>query len=107
MLKRIKLSIEYKSATFYQQCRSEVSKDEILVTRVYMFLDKEPSLPYYLPIAGARIVNFIPFLRVLVQYEMQTTSSMPIFYDNNHYIKSAFNSKRHFSVGRSMTNVNV
>ena len=27
---------------------------------------KEPSLPYYLPIAGGRIIGFIPFPRVLV-----------------------------------------
>ena len=31
----------------------------------------EPSLPYYLPIAGGRIIGFIPFPRVLVQCEMQ------------------------------------
>ena len=27
---------------------------------------EEPSLPYYLPIAGERIIEFIPFPRVLV-----------------------------------------
>ncbi len=27
---------------------------------------EEPSLPYYLPIAGWRIIGFIPFPRVLV-----------------------------------------
>ena len=31
---------------------------------------KEPSLSYYLHIAGERIVGFIPFPRVLVLYEM-------------------------------------
>ena len=31
---------------------------------------KEPSLPYYLPIAGGR-VGFIPSLRVLALSEMQ------------------------------------
>ena len=36
---------------------------------------KEPSLPYYLPIAGGRIIGFIPFPRVLVQCEMQSVSS--------------------------------
>ena len=30
-----------------------------------------PSLPYYLPIAGGRIIGFIPFPRVLVLCEMQ------------------------------------
>ena len=53
---------------------------------------KEPSLPYYLPIAGGRIIGFIPFPRVLVLCEMQSVSSriwtcvaMSISYDDNHY----------------------
>ena len=52
----------------------------------------ELSLPYYLPIAGGRIIGFIPFSRVLVLCEMQSVSSriwtrvtMSISYDNNHY----------------------
>ena len=36
---------------------------------------KEPSLSYYLPIAGGRIIGFIPFPRVLVLCEMQSVSS--------------------------------
>ena len=35
---------------------------------------KEPSLSYYLPIAGWRIVGFMPFPRVLILYEMKSTS---------------------------------
>ena len=31
--------------------------------------------PYYLPIAGGRIIGFIPFPRVLVLCEMQSVSS--------------------------------
>ena len=31
---------------------------------------EEPSLSYYLPIAGGRIIGFIPFPRVLVLCEM-------------------------------------
>ena len=53
---------------------------------------EELSLPYYLPIAGGRIIGFIPFPRVLVQYEMQSVSSriwtrvaVSISYDDNHY----------------------
>ena len=34
-----------------------------------------PSLPYYLPITGGRIIGFIPFPRVLVLCEMQSVSS--------------------------------
>ena len=51
-----------------------------------------PSLPYYLPIAGGRIIGFIPFPRVLVLCEMQSVSSriwtrvaMSISYDDSHY----------------------
>ena len=36
---------------------------------------EEPSLPYYLPIAGGGITGFIPFPRVLVLCEMQSVSS--------------------------------
>ena len=46
----------------------------------------------YLPIAGGRIIGFIPLPRVLVLCEMQSVSSMiwtrvavSISYDNNHY----------------------
>ena len=53
---------------------------------------EEPSLPYYLPIAGWRIVGFIPFPRVLVLCEMESVSSriwtrvaVSISYDDNHY----------------------
>ena len=53
---------------------------------------EEPSLPYYLPVAGGRIIGFIPFPKVLVLCEMQSVSSriwthvtVSIFYDDNHY----------------------
>ena len=36
---------------------------------------KEPSLLYYLPIAGERIVECIPFPKISVLSKMQTTSS--------------------------------
>ena len=36
---------------------------------------EEASLSYYLPIAGGRIIGFIPFPRVLVLCEMQSVSS--------------------------------
>ena len=35
---------------------------------------EEPSLSYYLPIAGGRIIGFIPFPRVLVLHGMQSIS---------------------------------
>ena len=53
---------------------------------------EEPSLSYYLPIAGRRIIGFIHFPRVLVLCEMQSVSSriwirvaVSISYDDNHY----------------------
>ena len=36
---------------------------------------KEPILPYYLPIAGGRIIGFIPFSKVLVLWEIQSALS--------------------------------
>ena len=53
---------------------------------------EEPSMPDYLPIAGWRIIGFIPFPRVLVLCEMQSVSSriwtcvaVSISYDDNNY----------------------
>ena len=53
---------------------------------------EEPSLSYYLPIAGGRIIEFMPLPRVLVLCEMQSVSSriwtrvaVSISYDDNHY----------------------
>ena len=53
---------------------------------------EELSLSYYLPIAGWRIIGFIPFPRVIVLREMQSVSSriwtrvvVSISYDDNHY----------------------
>ena len=37
---------------------------------------EEPSLPYYLPIAGRRIIGFIPFPRVLVLCEMHSVQDL-------------------------------
>ena len=36
---------------------------------------EKSSLSYYLPIAGGRIIGFIPFPRVIVVCEMQSVSS--------------------------------
>ena len=54
---------------------------------------EEPSVPYYFPVAGGRIIGFIPFPRVLVLCEMQPVSSriwthvtVSISHDDNHYI---------------------
>ena len=53
---------------------------------------EEPSLPNYLPIAGTRILRFIPFLKVLMLIEMQSVLSriwtrvaVSISNNDNHY----------------------
>ena len=53
---------------------------------------EEHSLSFYLPIAGGRMIMFIPLLRVLVLCEMQSATSriltrvaVSIAYDDNHY----------------------
>ena len=48
---------------------------------------EEPSLPYYLPIAGGRIIGFIPFPMVLVLdlSRIWTRVTVSISYDDNHY----------------------
>ena len=58
----------------------------------YLTQAEEPCLPYYLPIAGGRIIEFIPFPRVLMLCEMQSVSSrirtcvaVSISDDDNHY----------------------
>ena len=58
---------------------------------------EETSLPYYLPIAGVRIIGFIPFPRVLVLCEMLSVSSRiwtrvaeSISYDDNDYTTGSF-----------------
>ena len=60
---------------------------------------EEPSLPYYLPIAGGRIIGFIPFPRLLVLYEMHSVSSriwthvtVSVSYDDNITPQAAFKS---------------
>ena len=58
---------------------------------------EEPSLSYYLPIAGGRIIGFIPFPSVFVICEMQSVSSriwtrvaVSISYDDNHYTTGTY-----------------
>ena len=53
---------------------------------------EEPNLSYYLPIAGGRIIGFIPFPRVLVLCEIQlalpriwSRVAVSISYDDSHY----------------------
>ena len=61
------------------------------------YYGQRASLPYYLPIAGGRIIGFIPFPRVLALCEMQTPSprvwtriTNSISYNDNHYITNTY-----------------
>ena len=57
---------------------------------------EEPSLPYYLPIAGGRIIGFIPFPRVLVLSETLSSNftldlvSYNLWPYNNHAVSSPY-----------------
>ena len=58
---------------------------------------EEPNLSYYLPIAGGRIIGFIPLPRVLVLCEMQSVRSriwtrvaVSISREDNHYTTGIF-----------------
>ena len=48
---------------------------------------EEPSLSYYLPIAGGRIIRFIPFPSEIqsVSSRIWTRVAVSISYDDNHY----------------------
>ena len=66
-------------------------------------MGEETGLPYYLPIAGGRIIGFIPFPSVLVLCEMQSVSSriwtriaVSISYNDNHYTTGTPLSLYHF-----------
>ena len=71
---------------------------------------EEPSLPYYLPIAGGRIIGFIPFPRVLVLCEMLSVSSriwthvaVSISSDDNHYTTDTTKKNNHLMLHLSIT----
>ena len=56
---------------------------------VFLLLERLPYQDCYLPIAGGKIIGFIPFLRVLESCDMQTVSfihvTVSISSNGNHY----------------------
>ena len=46
---------------------------------------EEPSLAYYLPISGGRIITLIKFSKALELCAMKTSVAMSISYDGNYY----------------------
>ena len=74
---------------------------------------KEPSLSYYLPRAGGRIIRFIPSPRVLVLCEMQSVSSriwtrvaVSISYDDNDYTTGTSNNNKVRMINLSLHSAN-
>ena len=61
---------KYMSIAWQSKCIRRVVNNTLAAEILAMI--KELSLPYYLSIAGGRIIVFIPLPRVLVLCEMQT-----------------------------------
>ena len=81
----------YDTRSFFKQSLTGLNSEFSFYTSC-LTKAEEPSLLSYLPIAGGRIIGFIPFPRVLVLCEMHSVSSrigthvaVFISYDDNHY----------------------
>ena len=92
----------YSAQTFHKKTELSSAKAlsymkfEAILEKIFILKYKaeEPSLTYYLSIAGRRIMGFIAFPRVLVHCEMLSVSSriwthvaVSISYDDNHYTR--------------------
>ena len=82
----------YDTRSIFKRCLTGFNSEFSFSETSYLTKAEEPSLPNYLPIAGGRIIGFIPFPRVLVLCEMQSVSSriwtrvaVSISYDDNYY----------------------
>ena len=87
----------YDTRSIFKQSLTSLNSEFSFFYTSCLTKAEESSLPYYLPIAGGRIIGFILFPRVLVLCEMQSVSSriwtrvaMSISYDNNHYTTGTF-----------------
>ena len=83
---------EYDTRSIFKRSLTGLNSEFSFSSTSCLTKAEEPSLPYYLPVAGGRIIGFIPFPRVLVLCEMQSVSSriwthvaVSISYDDNHY----------------------
>ena len=65
----------YDTRSFFKRSLTGLNSEFSFSLTSCLTKAEEPSLPNYLPIAGGRIVGFIPFLRVFVLCEMQSVSS--------------------------------
>ena len=82
----------YDTRSIFKRSLTGLNSDFFFSKTSCLTKAEEPSLSYYLAIAGGRIIGFIPFPRVLMLCEMQSASSriwtrvaVSISYDDNHY----------------------
>ena len=61
---------EYDTRSIFKRSLAGFNSEFSFSWTSFLTKAEEPSLPYYLPIAGGRIIGFIPFSRVLVLCEM-------------------------------------
>ena len=61
----------YDTRSIFKQSLTGLNSEFFFSETSCLTKAEEPTLPYYLPIAGGRIIGFIPFPRVLVLCEMQ------------------------------------
>ena len=64
-------AMDYESSRYYVHFRINTLGKGVN-SLILPAIGEESSLPYYLLIAGGRIIGFIPFQRVLVLCEMQS-----------------------------------
>ena len=65
----------YDTSSIFKQILTGLNSEFSFSKTSCLTKAEEPSLSYYLPIAGGRIIGFIPFRRALVLCEMQSASS--------------------------------
>ena len=64
----------YDTRSIFKQSLTDLNSEFSFSLTSCLTKAEEPSLPYYLPIAGGRIIGVIPFPKVLVLCEMQSVS---------------------------------
>ena len=65
----------YDTRSIFKRSLTDLNSESSFSSTSCLTKAEEPSLSYYLPIAGGRRIGFIPFPRVLVLCEMLSVSS--------------------------------
>ena len=65
----------YDTRSIFKRSLTGLNSELSFSSTSYLTKAEKPSLPYYLPIAGGRIIGFKHFPRVLVLCKMQSASS--------------------------------